>query len=69
MEREIKAFLNLDDAKTEIGTMVENQGKIYFKYHPDFISSGLEISPFKMKLSNEILTPKETYLEGLFGKN
>jgi serine/threonine-protein kinase HipA len=47
--------------------MVENQGKIYFKYHPDFISCGLEISPFKMKLSNEILTPKETHFEGLFG--
>lgn len=63
----IKAFLNLNDTKVEIGTMVENQGKIYFKYDPDFISYGLEISPFKMKLSNEILTPKETYLEGLFG--
>jgi serine/threonine-protein kinase HipA len=65
--QKIKAFLNLNDTKVEIGTMVENQGKIYFKYDPDFISSGLEISPFKMKLSNEILTPKETYLEGLFG--
>ncbi|TRX01189.1 type II toxin-antitoxin system HipA family toxin [Flavobacterium gawalongense] len=69
MERiqKIKAFLNLDDAKTEIGTMVENQGKIYFKYHPDFILCGLEISPFKMKLSNAILAPKETHFEGLFG--
>ncbi|MFA9187024.1 type II toxin-antitoxin system HipA family toxin [Flavobacterium sp. FBOR7N2.3] len=65
--QKIKAFLNLDDTKVEIGTMVENQSKIYFKYHPDFISSGLEISPFKMKLSNEILTPKEAHLEGLFG--
>ncbi|MFV7234118.1 type II toxin-antitoxin system HipA family toxin [Flavobacterium sp. ZB4R12] len=69
MERiqKIKAFLNLDDAKTEIGTMAENQGKIYFKYHPDFILCGLEISPFKMKLSNAILAPKETHFEGLFG--
>jgi serine/threonine-protein kinase HipA len=69
MERiqKIKAFLNLGDTKSEIGTMVENQGKIYFKYHPDFISCGLEISPFKMKLSNEILTQKETHFEGLFG--
>lgn len=65
--QKIKAFLNLNDTKVEIGTMVENRGKIYFKYDPDFISGGLEISPFKMKLSNEILMPKETYLEGLFG--
>lgn len=65
--QKIKAFLNLDNSKVEIGDMVQNQGKIYFKYHPEFINRGLEISPFKMKLSNEILTPKETHFEGLFG--
>ena len=65
--QKIKAFLNLGNSKVEIGDMVQNQGKIYFKYHPEFINLGLEISPFKMKLSNEILTPKETHFEGLFG--
>ncbi|MEC4004167.1 type II toxin-antitoxin system HipA family toxin [Flavobacterium sp. SUN052] len=64
--QKIKAFLHLDDT-IEIGDMVENQGKIYFKYHPDFVALGLEISPFKMKLSNEILVPKEQHFEGLFG--
>jgi serine/threonine-protein kinase HipA len=64
--QKIKAFLNLDD-KIEIGDMIENEGKIYFKYHPDFIANGLEISPFKMKLSNEILVPKEQHFDGLFG--
>jgi len=65
--QKIKAFLNLDNTKTEIGNLVQSQGKIYFKYHSDFIARGLEISPFKMKLSNEILSPKETHCEGLFG--
>ena len=65
--QKIKAFLNLDNTKTEIGNLVQSQGKIYFKYHSDFIGQGLEISPFKMKLSNEILSPKETHCEGLFG--
>lgn len=65
--QKIKAFLNLDNSKTEIGDMVLNQNKIYFKYHPDFVEKGLEISPFKMKLSNEIISPKETHFEGLFG--
>ena len=64
--QKIKAFINLDD-KLEIGDMIENQGKIYFKYHPDFVANGLEISPFKMKLSNEILVPKEQHFDGLFG--
>lgn len=63
----IKAFLNLNNVKTEIGDLVQNQNKIYFKYHPDFIDSGLELSPFKMKLSSDILTPKELFFDGLFG--
>jgi serine/threonine-protein kinase HipA len=65
--QKLKAFLNLDNNKIEIGDLVENQNKIYFKYHTDFIASGLEISPFKMKLSNEILVSKEEHLDGLFG--
>ena len=64
--KKIKAFLNLEK-KIEIGDMIENEGKIYFKYHPDFVVSGLEISPFKLKLSNEILVPKEQHFDGLFG--
>lgn len=65
--QKIKAFLNLDNSKVEIGDLVQNQNKIYFKYHSDFIERGLEISPFKMKLSPEILTPKELHFDGLFG--
>ena len=63
----VKAFLNLGNTKTEIGDLVQNKNKIYFKYDPDFIESGLEISPFKMKLSREILSPKELHFDGLFG--
>lgn len=64
--KKIKAFLHLEN-KIEIGEMIENDGKIYFKYNADFIATGLEISPFKMKLSNEILLPKERHFDGLFG--
>jgi len=63
----VKAFLNLNNVKTEIGDLVQNQNKIYFKYHSGFVERGIEISPFKMKLSEEILMPKELHLEGLFG--
>jgi serine/threonine-protein kinase HipA len=64
--QKIKAFLHLEN-KIEIGEMIENDGKIYFKYNADFIATGLEISPFKMKLSNEIVLPKEQHFDGLFG--
>lgn len=64
--QKIKAFLNLEN-KIEIGDMIENKGKIYFKYNTHFVANGIEISPFKMKLSNEILIPKEQHFDGLFG--
>ena len=64
---QIRAFLNLDNSKSEIGTMVLDKKKIYFKYNQEFIESGLQISPFKLKLSNEILTPTVSHFDGLFG--
>jgi serine/threonine-protein kinase HipA len=63
----IKAFLNLDNSKAEIGDMVLDKNKVYFKYNQDFIESGLQISPFKLKLSNEILSPNVMHFDGLFG--
>ena len=63
----IKAFLNLESKKQEIGEMVLNHQTIYFKYDVNFIESGLEISPFKLKLTPEIVTPKEKHFDGLFG--
>ena len=63
----IKAFLNLDNSKIEIGDMILEKNKVYFKYNQDFIESGLQISPFKLKLSNEISSPTATHFEGLFG--
>ncbi len=63
----VKALLNLNNSKTEIGDMILEKNKVYFKYNQDFIDSEIQISPIKLKLSNEILTPKETHFDGLFG--
>jgi len=62
----IKAFLNLNH-KIEIGEMVADNQTIYFKFNTDFIENGLEISPFKLKLTSGIVTPKEKHFDGLFG--
>src|SRR5690606_27906515 len=63
----IKAFLNLGSTPVEIGEMVLSQNKIYFKFASDFIARGIELSPFKMKLTDAVITPKELHLEGLLG--
>jgi serine/threonine-protein kinase HipA len=65
--KRIKAFLNVKDSILLIGEMVLNEQIIYFKYDDNFIKSGLEISPFKMKRSDSIIHPKETHFDGLFG--
>lgn len=51
----------------EVGELILNERKVYFKYSPVFLSSGLDISPFKLKLTNEIQVCSEQHLGGLFG--
>ncbi|MFN3756418.1 MAG: type II toxin-antitoxin system HipA family toxin [Flavobacterium sp.] len=63
----IKAYLLTEHTKQEIGQMVVVQNKIYFKYHEDFLETALEISPFRLKRTSEIVTPTENHFEGLFG--
>ncbi|MCB0738121.1 MAG: type II toxin-antitoxin system HipA family toxin, partial [Bacteroidetes bacterium] len=49
------------------GELVKNERQIFFKFHPEIIESGLNISPIKMNLG---ATPKESPLKpfgGLFG--
>lgn len=65
--KKINAFLNIDNSKDRIGEMILEKGLIYFKYDENFLTKGIEISPFKMKLTPEIITPKELHLNGLFG--
>ena len=63
----IKVFLRFTDSPIPVGQMVSDNGKIYFKYDTDFLKKGLEISPFKMKLSDGILFPETPVFDGLFG--
>lgn len=63
----VKAYINLDNFKTEIGEMVLDNNQVFFKYNPDFLASDLQISPFKLKSSNEVLLPTEKHFDGLFG--
>ncbi len=64
---QIKVFLRFTDKPIPVGQMVSDKGKIYFKYERDFIEKGLQISPFKMKLSDGVLYPETVLFDGLFG--
>lgn len=51
----------------ELGELVSSGRKIYFKYYPSFIDKGIQISPFKMRLSEKILSTDYSPFDGLFG--
>lgn len=57
----------LGEKKIELGELVSDKQKIYFKYSSDFIKTDWQISPFKMPLSTDILIPENNLFEGLFG--
>ena len=46
----IIASLKFDQKEIEVGELVWYDKGIFFKYYPDFISLGIEISPLKMSL-------------------
>lgn len=69
MEQIKKIFVSIqfDAAEIEVGELVRDDKWIYFKYYPEFLKKGLEISPFKLKLNTDIHRANELPFEGLFG--
>lgn len=63
----LEVYLRFTDTPISVGQMVFNNGTIFFKYDPAFIERDLAISPFKLKLSDAILTPETRVFDGLFG--
>ena len=63
----LEVSISLDGKEFELGELVQENKKIYFKFTSHFIASGIEISPFKMKLSNAIHSAETTPFHGLFG--
>ncbi len=45
----------------KLGTLLENENKFYFEYDLEFIKKGINISPFKLDLTNHLQMHKDTY--------
>ena len=52
-----------------VGALAEDDGKISFEYDPQFLGSGLELSPFEMPLTNRIFSHpnRDAAFQGLMG--
>ena len=64
---QLEVYLRFTDTPIIVGQMVSDNGTIFFKYDDTFIEKSLEISPFKLKLTNAILTSETIIFDGLFG--
>ena len=63
----LNVSISLGKQEIDLGELVSAERKIYFKYYPHFIDKGIQISPFKMPLSDKILSADINPFEGLFG--
>ena len=63
----IKVSLDFGASVIEVGTLVEQNQSLFFKFTHSFLERNIDISPIKLKKSDEIITcPKEPF-DGLFG--
>lgn len=63
----VKISLNFGNKIVEVGELVLQNSKIYFKYFESFLGSELNLSPYKLKISNSLQTPDTQIFDGLFG--
>lgn len=48
----VHVYLMRDGDKCRMGRLLLKERKLFFEYDPDFINTGLELSPFKLPLSS-----------------
>ncbi|WP_373548736.1 type II toxin-antitoxin system HipA family toxin [Haliscomenobacter sp.] len=65
--KKIIVSIQFDAEEIEVGELVSDDKQIYFRYYPEFLKRGLEISPIKLKLNTDISKANELPFEGLFG--
>jgi serine/threonine-protein kinase HipA len=53
--------------KIPLGRLALKDRKIFFEYSPEFLKTGLELSPFKLPLKSGVIACEDGLFEGLFG--
>lgn len=59
--------LLLEGNSIDVGELVLSGQKIYFRYHADFLKTGLNLSPIKLPFSGDIESADKEPFDGLFG--
>ncbi len=53
--------------KLHVGQLALKNRRFYFEYAPEFLSTGLLLSPFKLPLKKTLITNEDYVFQGLFG--
>lgn len=63
----LKVFLHAYGIRRFVGLLAEDKNRIFFEYSPDFLQSGIELSPFQLPLRPGVFEDKKRTFDGLFG--
>lgn len=64
---QILVYLRFSNGDVLVGELIHQKGRIYFKYAPEFLSKGLNLSPYKLALKEGVFVGPLQPFEGLFG--
>jgi len=67
MTDNLKVFCSMEDQRYFVGRLRQYEKRIFFEYDADFLSTGLELSPFKLPLRPGVFEDKDYTFKGLYG--
>jgi serine/threonine-protein kinase HipA len=63
----LTVYLDANNQRRKVGRLAFRDRKVLFEYDAAFLTSGIEISPFKLPLRPGVFTPDMMLFDGLFG--
>lgn len=64
----LRVYLNIFGKRYFVGLLEDTSDRrIFFEYAPEFIKTGIELSPFKLPLRSGVFEDEKRTFEGLFG--
>ena len=63
----LNVFLNAYGKRHFVGILEEQAPRIFFEYSPEFIATGINLSPFMLPLKSQIFEDTKQTFDGLFG--
>ncbi len=66
-QKKINVSILFSQEEIKVGQLILDQRLVYFKYDDNFLTLGLNLSPFKVKYNNEIQVAPPDPFHGIFG--